>query len=115
MPPHKLLPYQTDIFIFELTDLVMDWLNQEYPGKFKHIEPKNLNSYYEVIIREGQASVFQQIIDGGPMPWRRSLYDAFYVGRDRIWLYEMNSHTIAFAGDPSFFDQINNHIEKNWL
>lgn len=90
---------------FELTNLVLSWLSQKYPNRFRYL--RGHPDYYEILI--GMHSD----------PYNFTHYpasNALFIGKDCIWLYtSFDDFILVPSADPTFFEQINAHIEKYWV
>lgn len=91
---------------FQLTDLVMDWLNQHYLNRFRSLDSATM-SFYEVIIgTHTDESIFTQHPES----------NVIFVGKDRVWLYtSIEDFSIVPSADATFFEQIDAHIKKYWV
>lgn len=85
---------------FELTSLVMEWLNTNRPGEFEYVQPRHAAQIYQIIRRLGIES---KTMEAHP--------SSLFVTTHTIYLYkDYTDFTIIHAADPEFFDKIAAHL-----
>ena len=87
-----------------LIDLVMDWLNHNYPNMFRiGLDGLDGPDYYRIVAESYNYHS-----------------DVLHVCDDYVWLFNSDSkvelaYIKVYAADSSFFSQLNDCIVKYWL